>query len=186
VFAITSPSRDQQEAGGRAPDGEPSRTPSTKTHRQILDFPKNSSLTIWSPERWFMPPWSLRSPVRWQRERWPPSGSGARQLHANARIQSLGADKHSESPAGDFTALPRPTTLDARLRGHDKVGRRQWREGLAQPFEKAQFAKGKSLDFASVRLGFCFRKAWIFLPSAWIFLPPLRAEGELSGPHGTR
>src|SRR5208282_2000863 len=49
----------RREAGARAPDGEPSRTPSTKAHRQILDFQKNSDLMIWSPERWFIPPWSL-------------------------------------------------------------------------------------------------------------------------------
>ncbi len=49
----------KQEAGGRAPDGEPSRTPSTTAHQQILDFQKNSSLMIWSPERWFIPPSSL-------------------------------------------------------------------------------------------------------------------------------
>ncbi len=30
----------KREAGGRAPDGEPSRTPATKAHRQILDFQK--------------------------------------------------------------------------------------------------------------------------------------------------
>jgi hypothetical protein len=33
----------KQEAGGRALVGEPSRTPSTKAHRQILDFQKNPS-----------------------------------------------------------------------------------------------------------------------------------------------
>src|SRR5208282_4458513 len=49
----------KREAGRRAPNGEPSRTPSTKAHRQILDFQKNTSLMIWSPERWFIPPWSL-------------------------------------------------------------------------------------------------------------------------------
>jgi len=30
-----------------------------KRHQQILDFQKNSSLMIWSPERWFITPWSL-------------------------------------------------------------------------------------------------------------------------------
>jgi hypothetical protein len=32
----------------------------------------------------------------------------------------------------------------------------EWRERPAQPFEKAQFAEGKSLDFSSLRLGFSF------------------------------
>ena len=32
----------------------------------------------------------------------------------------------------------------------------KWREGPAQPFEKARFAEGKSLDFPSLRLGFSF------------------------------
>jgi hypothetical protein len=58
----------------------------------------------------------------------------------------------------------------------------KWREGPAQPFEKARFAEGKSLDFPTLRLGFSFPLAWIFRPLAWIFLPPLRAEGELGGP----
>ena len=55
----------------------------------------------------------------------------------------------------------------------------------AQPFEKAQFAEGRSLDFASpdldfpsLRLGFSFLEAWIFLPR----FATLRAGGELSGP----
>src|SRR5208337_1054597 len=34
--------------------------------------------------------------------------------------------------------------------------RAKWREGPAQPFEKARFAEGKTLDFASPRLGFSF------------------------------
>src|SRR5271165_3504720 len=59
----------KREAGGRAPDGEPSQTPATKAHQPILDFQKNSSLMIWSPERWSIPPWSLRSPARLQQER---------------------------------------------------------------------------------------------------------------------
>ena len=53
--------------------------------------------------------------------------------------------------------------------------------GLAQPFEKARFAGGKSLDFSS--RGLDFPSPWLgfSFPKAWIFLPPLRAEGELSG-----
>ncbi len=35
---------------------------------KFLTFRK-CGLMIWSPERWFLPPWPLRSPVRWQRER---------------------------------------------------------------------------------------------------------------------
>jgi len=62
------------------------------------------------------------------------------------------------------------------------LGSCKWREGPAQPFEKAQFAEGKSLDFPSPSLGFSFPKAWIFLPPALILLPPLRADGELSRP----
>src|SRR5271165_6167006 len=38
--------------------------------------------------------------------------------------------------------------------------------GPAQPFEKARFAEGKTLRFAS---------------PPWIFFPPLRGEGHLSG-----
>src|SRR5208337_767416 len=60
----------------------------------------------------------------------------------------------------------------------------KWREGSAQPFEKARFAERKELGFCFPWLGFSFPKAWIFLPwawiflqTAWIFLPPLRAEG---------
>src|SRR5208282_481413 len=63
-FAIASPSRDQTRGGWGAPDGEPSRTPPTKAHQQILDFQKNSGLMIRSPERWLIAPWSLLSPVR--------------------------------------------------------------------------------------------------------------------------
>ncbi len=60
----------------------------------------------------------------------------------------------------------------------------KWREGPAQLFEKARFAEGKTLDFPSpgldfpsLRLGFSFLKAWIFLPPALKILPhiPLRA-----------
>ncbi len=36
----------------------------------------------------------------------------------------------------------------------------------------------QGLDFPSLRLGFSFLKAWIFLP-------PLRAQGELSGPRNS-
>ncbi len=33
----------KREAGGRAPDGEPSRPPSRKAHQHFLDFPKKQS-----------------------------------------------------------------------------------------------------------------------------------------------
>jgi hypothetical protein len=36
----------EREAGGRAPDGEPSRTPSTKAYRHILDFQKIAVLYL--------------------------------------------------------------------------------------------------------------------------------------------
>src|SRR5208337_4136268 len=62
----------------------------------------------------------------------------------------------------------------------ETVEKERMASGPAQPFEKAQFAEGKSLDFPSPRLGFSFPKAWIFLPPALILLPPLRADGELS------
>src|SRR5208282_1581160 len=72
--------QNRRAAGGRAPDGEPSRTPSTKAHQQILDFQKNGGLMIWSPERLFIPPWSLRSPLTAVDPRTAIRGH-ARQLH---------------------------------------------------------------------------------------------------------
>jgi hypothetical protein len=80
---------------------------------------------------------------------------------------------------GTLTAVEQPPAPIAHppydLISPEAPEKREWREGPAQPFEKARFAEGKSLDFPSVRLGFSF-------PTAWIFLPPPRAEGELSGP----
>ncbi|HKI14523.1 MAG TPA: hypothetical protein VKA12_05850, partial [Roseiarcus sp.] len=40
----------------------------------------------------------------------------------------------------------------------------KWPGGSTQPFEKARFAEGRSLDFPSEKLGFSFPLAWIFLP----------------------
>jgi hypothetical protein len=52
-----------------------------------------------------------------------------------------------------------------------RCGVAKWPMGSAQPFERARFAEGKTLDFAStgldfpsLRLGFSFPRAWIFLP----------------------
>ncbi len=41
-FAMTSPSRDQTRGGWACASGEPSRTPSTKSHQQILDVQKKA------------------------------------------------------------------------------------------------------------------------------------------------
>jgi len=69
---------------------------------------------------------------------------------------------------------------DGRKRKSGKMAK--WREGPAQPFEKARFAEGKSLDFPSPGLDFPSPRLGFSFPKAWIFLPPLRAAGELSGP----
>jgi len=122
---------------------------------------------IWSPERWFIPPWSLlfASPIvtRTPTAVDPPTAirGHLRQLHIIYMIL--------------FAS-------DGRKR---KDGMRDRRN----PLKRLDFIERKTLDFASpgldfpsLRLGFLFPKTWIFLPPAWIFLPPLRAEGELSGP----
>jgi hypothetical protein len=56
--------------------------------------------------------------------------------------------------------------ISAETAENDKMASRP-----AQPFKKARFVEGKSLDFPSpgldfpsLRLGFSFLKAWIFLP----------------------
>src|SRR5271169_7096006 len=57
------------------------------------------------------------------------------------------------------------TTLDARVRGHDKVGSYKWREGPAQPFEKARFAEAKWIWVS-------FSPAWISFSLGLDFLQP--------------
>ncbi len=74
----------------------------------------------------------------------------------------------------------RPSSSEAYDRA--LLGSYKWPRGPAQPFEKARFAEGKSLDFPSVRLGFFFPWLGFSFREAWIFLPPLRTEGKLSGP----
>jgi|SRR5271165_742932 len=154
-------------------------TPSTKAHEQILDFQKNSGQIIWSPERWLMPPWSLlfASPIatRTLTAVDPDCDPGARapipQPHPEERCAASRLEGWSSSQPR-CRPLERPSRRRA-SRGSSGRGRLvtyKMASRPAQPFEKAQFAEGKSLDFASVRLGFSF-------PKAWIFLPPLPAEG---------
>ncbi len=63
--------------------------------------------------------------------------------------------------------------------------KKKWRkraEGAAQPFEKARFAEGKSLDFASPGLDFPSPRLGFSFPKAWIFLPRFARKENLSGP----
>jgi len=136
-------------------------------HRQILDFQKNCGLMIWSPERWFIPPWSLlfTSPMV------------TIMLAAVERACAQGPSGDVSSPRTRGSRVP-PDRRGLRSRSWMPVyagmtGLRvtKWPRSLAQPFEKARFTERKELgfcspglDFLSQKLGFSFPKAWIFLP----------------------
>jgi hypothetical protein len=63
--------------------------------------------------------------------------------------------------------------------------RAKWREGSAQPFEKARFAKGKSLDFPSTGLDFpSLRLGFSFHGFGFSF--PRFALNRTKRPDGTR
>jgi len=106
---------------------------------------------IWSPEKWFIPRWPL--------------------LFASPMVtRTLAAVAPGLRSAGTRANCTSPYDLISPEEA-EKGKMAKWREGPAQPFEKAQFTEGKSFDFASPsldfpspRLGFSFPKAWIFLP----------------------
>ncbi len=125
---MTSPSRGQTRGGCACASGEPSRTPATKSHQQTIDFQKNSGLMIWSPERWFIPPWSLHfaSPIA---------------------TRTLTAADPRTAIRGHARQLPILHMILVRQRRPKK---KKWPRGAwRNPLKRLQFFGGETLDFAS-------------------------------------
>ncbi len=146
-----------------------------KLINKLLTFRKIAGLMIWSPERSFIPPWSL--------------------LFASPIVTRT------------------PTAVDPRtaIRGHVRqlhtlymilIPRRRrskktkWDNGIGgrrNPLKGLDSRKGRSLDFASPgldspspRLGFCFPRAWIFLPYGLDSSSSASRKRRTPRPYGTR
>jgi hypothetical protein len=130
---------------GCAPAGEPSPTPSTKRDH-ILDFRKNSSLTVLSPEKWFIPPWSFLFAG--------PIATG-----------TLTAVERRGAPIAHPRYELNPMTLFRRGRSKRKMA--CFCQGWGNLLINLNFAEETGFGIRSVRLGFPSAWAWISFSPAW-------------------